>query len=120
MREFVKHVMVVKPEGLPGAAAISTGDSIYISDTAYKHYIFAHEMSHSIDSHQEVPGVTPAGQGGISNSDHWRNEYSLDSATTSSYAQTSWAEKVGRNTCRILILEPCFSKSAFFPTHHHG
>ncbi|XXH02644.1 hypothetical protein Hte_009025 [Hypoxylon texense] len=94
MREFVKHVMVVKPEGLPGAAALSAGDSIYISDTAYKHFIFAHEISHSIDSHQEVPGVTPAGQGGLSSTDTWREEYSKDSATTSPYAHTSWAEKI--------------------------
>ncbi|KAI1779237.1 hypothetical protein F4818DRAFT_455336 [Hypoxylon cercidicola] len=93
MREFVKHVMVVKPEGLPGACAISYDDSIVIADTHYQHYIFAHEMSHSIDSHQEVPGVTPRGQGGLSISEHWHDEYSKDSATISDYARTAWPEK---------------------------
>ncbi|KAI1404742.1 hypothetical protein F4819DRAFT_483239 [Hypoxylon fuscum] len=94
MREFVKHVMVVKPEALPGAAAISSGDTIMVTDESYRLFIFAHEMSHSIDSHQEVPWVTPPGKGGLSISKHWQDEYSEDNATISGYARSSWSENL--------------------------
>ncbi|KAI0172563.1 hypothetical protein GGR52DRAFT_591079 [Hypoxylon sp. FL1284] len=93
MREFTKHVMVVKPEAIPHACGVSSGDTIIMSDECYTLHIFAHEMSHSIDSHQEVPGFTPPGQGGFSDSQHWKEEYSKDSATITAYAQTSWSEK---------------------------
>lgn len=99
MREFIKHVMIMKPEGLPGAEAVNSGDVVMVSDKSYKLNILAHEISHSIDSHQEVHGITPAGNGGLSVSRLWREQYSRDNATVSDYARTLWPEKV----CCLLI-----------------
>ncbi|KAI1760306.1 hypothetical protein GGR53DRAFT_526292 [Hypoxylon sp. FL1150] len=100
MREFIKHVMVVRPEGLPGASAINYMNTIIIAANSYHLRTFAHEISHSLDWDQEVPGVTPEGMGGLSDSDHWREEYSKDNAAVSSYARTKWCEKV----CCTLVL----------------
>ncbi|KAI1092972.1 hypothetical protein F5B19DRAFT_180271 [Rostrohypoxylon terebratum] len=94
MREFIKNVIIFKPEDLPGAAAWDAADVIAISDESFKLYILAHEMSHSIDAHVEITGVTPPGQGGLSQSQRWADQYALDNATVSGYARTLWAENL--------------------------
>ncbi|KAI1204870.1 uncharacterized protein F4807DRAFT_454352 [Annulohypoxylon truncatum] len=94
MREFVKHVILFKPKDLPGAAAWDAGDVIAISEDSFRLYVLAHEMSHSIDAHIEVPGVTPSGKGGLSSSKRWAEQYALDNATVSDYARTLWAENL--------------------------
>ncbi|XDG07535.1 hypothetical protein ABKA04_007150 [Annulohypoxylon sp. FPYF3050] len=94
MREYIKHVIVFKPEDLPGAAAWDAADVLAISEDSFKLFIFAHEMSHSLDAHVEIPGVTPPGQGGLSQSQRWAEQYALDNATVSEYARTQWAENL--------------------------
>ncbi|KAI1140932.1 hypothetical protein F5Y05DRAFT_292430 [Hypoxylon sp. FL0543] len=92
MRELVRHIIVLKPKDLHGAAATSGDDNIRISEDSWRLYILAHEISHSMDSHISIPGVTQEGQGGLSTSHAWKEQYSLDSAAVSEYARTSWAE----------------------------
>ncbi|KAI1392505.1 uncharacterized protein F4822DRAFT_131340 [Hypoxylon trugodes] len=97
MREYIRHVMVVEPESIPGAAAVSSGDTILFSDTSYRLYIFAHEMSHSLDSHVPVPGVTLEGHGGLSISQRWADQFRMDTATVSDYARSAWQENLAEN-----------------------
>ncbi|OTA97535.1 hypothetical protein M434DRAFT_65490 [Hypoxylon sp. CO27-5] len=92
MREFVRHIIVLKPKDLHGAAAISRGDNIEVSEDSWRLYILAHEMSHSLDSHVSIPGVTQTGQGGLSASQTWKLQFSQDSATVTEYARTLWSE----------------------------
>ncbi|KAI0112352.1 hypothetical protein F4776DRAFT_352275 [Hypoxylon sp. NC0597] len=92
MREFVRHVIVLKPQDLHGAAAISYGDNIQVSEDSWRLYILAHEMSHSLDSHVSIPGVTQPDQGGLSISQTWKLQFSQDSATVTEYARTLWSE----------------------------
>ncbi|KAI1408249.1 hypothetical protein F5Y13DRAFT_112537 [Hypoxylon sp. FL1857] len=92
MREFNRHIVMLKPGDLNGAAAASCGDNIEISEDSWRLYILAHEMSHSLDSHVSIDGVTEAGQGGLSVSQTWKQQFSQDSAAVTEYARTLWSE----------------------------
>ncbi|OTB07413.1 hypothetical protein M426DRAFT_8786 [Hypoxylon sp. CI-4A] len=94
MREYNRHVIQLKGKDLPGAAAVSAGDTIAISEDSWHIWVFAHEMSHSLDSHVPVPGVTPDGQGGLSISQEWASQFGQDRATVSEYARTKWSENL--------------------------
>ncbi|KAI1104033.1 hypothetical protein F4804DRAFT_352504 [Jackrogersella minutella] len=94
MRQYVRHVIVIKQKDTGSAAAWNFGDTITLSEDCYLHYIFAHEISHSLDSHVEAPHVTKPGQGGLSISLYWAQQFILDDATISEYARTQWSENL--------------------------
>ncbi|KAI0883894.1 uncharacterized protein GGS22DRAFT_195054 [Annulohypoxylon maeteangense] len=94
MREYIKHVILWKPKDLPGAAAWDAGDVIAISEDSFKLYVFAHELSHSLDAHVQIPGITPPGQGRLSQTRRWAEQFALDNATVSDYARTQWPENL--------------------------
>ncbi|KAI1460157.1 hypothetical protein F4805DRAFT_17353 [Annulohypoxylon moriforme] len=94
MREYIKNVILFKPVDLPGAAAWDANDVIAICDDSFHLFVIAHEMSHSIDAHVQIPGITPPGKGGLSQSQRWAEQYALDNATVSPYARTMWRENL--------------------------
>ncbi|KAI0835486.1 hypothetical protein F5Y06DRAFT_306235 [Hypoxylon sp. FL0890] len=92
MREFIRHIIVLKPKDLQGAAAASNDDNIEFSEDSWCLYILVHEISHSLDSHVFIPGVTQPDQDRLSDSQTWKDQFSQDSATVSEYARTLWTE----------------------------
>ncbi|KAI5867483.1 hypothetical protein GGS23DRAFT_179519 [Durotheca rogersii] len=94
MRELVKHVMIMEFDKMKPAAAYSVADIIAISDEFYMHHIFTHELSHSLDSHIEVPGVTPPNSGGFSSTKAWKDMFDEDTAAISEYGRSGWPENL--------------------------
>ncbi|KAL7620913.1 hypothetical protein AAE478_008223 [Parahypoxylon ruwenzoriense] len=98
MREFVKHVIIMDVDRIKPSAAYSTGDTIVAADEYFKLYILTHEISHSIDSHATVPGVTPPeGGGGLSVSKAWMDLFNHDTAAVTRYARSSWPENLAES-----------------------
>ncbi|OTA62601.1 hypothetical protein K449DRAFT_464727 [Hypoxylon sp. EC38] len=123
MREFVRHIIVLKPKDLHGAAALSRGDNIEVSEDSWRLYILAHEMSHSLDSHISIPGVTQTGQGGLSASQTWKLQFSQDSATVTEYARTLWSEDLAEgsfSTCGYTVKLSSYTVKIYDPLAETG
>lgn len=100
MRQFTRHLIVLPSASLPpGCAGVSSDDAIVVGDSALKHFVLAHEISHSLDARNR-PTTTPTPNSnsnlpiGISISPTWRASYALDSATVSEYARSAWPEQL--------------------------